>query len=43
MSPPTASPILSEAMLQRFGERAPGYDRENRFFQEDLDDFRRAG
>src|SRR5678816_4556905 len=43
MSPPTASVILSEAMLRRFGERAPGYDRENRCFQEDLDDLRGAG
>lgn len=43
MAPPTASPILSEAMLERFRERAPGYDRENRFFQEDFDDLRRAG
>jgi hypothetical protein len=23
--------ILSDAMLERFAERAPGYDRENRF------------
>ena len=43
MAPPTASPILSEAMLRRFRERAPGYDRENRFFQEDFDDLRQAG
>lgn len=43
MAPPTASAILSEAMLQRFRERAPGYDRDNRFFQEDFDDLRRAG
>jgi len=43
MTPPTASPLLSDAMLQRFRERAPGYDRENRFFQEDFDDLRQAG
>jgi hypothetical protein len=43
MAPPTASPLLSEAMLQRFQERAPGYDRENRFFQEDFDELRQAG
>jgi alkylation response protein AidB-like acyl-CoA dehydrogenase len=43
MTPPTASAILPEAMLQRFRERAPGYDRENRFFQEDFDELRRAG
>ena len=40
MAPPTASPILPEAMLQRFRDRAPGYDRENRFFQEDFDELR---
>ena len=43
MAPLPASTILSEAMLQRFRERAPGYDRENRFFQEDFDDLRRVG
>jgi alkylation response protein AidB-like acyl-CoA dehydrogenase len=43
MAPPAASPILSEAMLQRFRDRAPGYDRENRFFQEDFDELRGAG
>jgi hypothetical protein len=25
-------------MLQRFQERAPQYDRENRFFEEDFED-----
>jgi len=43
MAAPTASPLLSEAMLQRFRERAPGYDRDNRFFHEDFDELRRAG
>src|SRR5262249_36033619 len=43
MTPPTASSMLSEPMLQRFRERAPGYDKENRFFQEDFDDLRKAG
>ena len=43
MAPPTASPILSETMLQRFRDRAPVYDRENRFFQEDFDELRRPG
>jgi len=43
MAPATTSPILPEAMLQRFHERAPGYDRENRFFQEDFDELRGAG
>jgi alkylation response protein AidB-like acyl-CoA dehydrogenase len=43
MSAPTATAILPDAMLQRFRERAPGYDRENRFFQEDFDELRQAG
>jgi alkylation response protein AidB-like acyl-CoA dehydrogenase len=40
---PTASKPLSETMLERFRERAPGYDRDNRFFQEDFDELRKAG
>ena len=28
---------------ERFRDRAPGYDRENRFFQEDFDELREAG
>ena len=43
MAAPTASTILSDAMLERFRERAPGYDRENRFFHEDFDELRDAG
>jgi alkylation response protein AidB-like acyl-CoA dehydrogenase len=43
MAAPTATPILPEAMLKRFRERAPGYDRDNRFFQEDFDELRQAG
>jgi acyl-CoA dehydrogenase-like protein len=43
MAAPTASPLLSETMLQRFRARAPVYDRENRFFQEDFDELREAG
>ena len=43
MAPPPASPILPEAMLQTFRDRAPGYDRENRFFQEDFDDLAEPG
>ena len=35
--------ILPDSMLQRFQERAPVYDRENRFFQEDFDELRAAG
>jgi alkylation response protein AidB-like acyl-CoA dehydrogenase len=43
MTAPAASPLLPEAMLERFRERAPGYDRDNRFFQEDFDELRQAG
>jgi alkylation response protein AidB-like acyl-CoA dehydrogenase len=35
--------LLDEGLLNRFRERAPGYDRENRFFHEDFDDLRAAG
>jgi alkylation response protein AidB-like acyl-CoA dehydrogenase len=35
--------VLSNATLKAFAERCGGYDRENRFFQEDFDDLRRAG
>src|SRR5215471_13755511 len=35
--------VLSDELLQTFGERAPTYDRENRFFAEDFDDLRLAG
>ena len=35
--------VLSEAILQRCAERAPAYDRENRFFQEDFDELKQAG
>jgi len=34
---------LSDDMLNRFHERAPIYDRENRFFDEDFEELRRAG
>jgi alkylation response protein AidB-like acyl-CoA dehydrogenase len=34
---------LTEDMLARFHERAPGYDRDNRFFDEDFEELRRAG
>src|SRR4030081_3059159 len=47
LTPPASGtarePILSDDMLLRFGERAPIYDRENRFFQEDFDELRAAG
>ena len=34
---------FDQAMLDRFRERAPVYDRENRFFQEDFDELKQAG
>ena len=34
--------LLTEAMLQRFAERAPNYDRENRFFKEDFEEIQRT-
>src|SRR5207302_11168762 len=36
-------PVLSDEALQRFGQRAAVYDRENRFFQEDFEELRAAG
>ena len=35
--------LLTEDMLERFDERAPSYDRENQFFQEDFDELRASG
>ncbi|WP_413765539.1 acyl-CoA dehydrogenase family protein [Variovorax sp. Varisp41] len=35
-------PVLAESVLERIGARAAGYDREGRFFDEDLEDLRRA-
>ncbi|HEX6568912.1 MAG TPA: acyl-CoA dehydrogenase family protein [Acidimicrobiales bacterium] len=35
--------LLTDEMLQRFDERAPVYDRENRFFSEDWDELRASG
>src|SRR5260370_19603357 len=35
--------VLSDELIQSFAERAPSYDRENRFFSEDFDDLRLAG
>ena len=35
--------MLSDAMLARFAERAPEYDRDNRFFAEDFADLKQAG
>lgn len=35
--------IISDDMLARFRERAPGYDRDNKFFQEDWDEIKNSG
>ena len=35
--------VLSDALLSRCRERAPEYDRENRFFQEDFNELKAAG
>ena len=39
----TMPSILDKALLDRCRERAPIYDRENRFFQEDFDELQAAG
>lgn len=36
-------PVVSDEVLDHCGERAPGYDRENRFFSEDFAELRDAG
>jgi len=38
-----AASALSDDMLERFEERSPVYDRENRFFAEDFEDLKKAG
>ncbi|HEX8804063.1 MAG TPA: acyl-CoA dehydrogenase family protein [Acidimicrobiales bacterium] len=40
---PTLTQPLTDEMLAHFDERAPVYDRENRFFQEDFDELRASG
>ena len=42
-APETSSSLLSDEMLERFWERAPGYDAENRFFDEDFAELKEAG
>jgi alkylation response protein AidB-like acyl-CoA dehydrogenase len=39
----TPADLLSDEMLARFDERAPNYDRENRFFDEDFAELQAAG
>lgn len=36
-------PVLTDEMLKRFQQRAPEYDRENRFFTEDFEELRDVG
>jgi alkylation response protein AidB-like acyl-CoA dehydrogenase len=44
MAAPTLErPILSEDILKGIAERAPGYDRENKFFSDDFEELRKAG
>lgn len=43
MTGETSSSLLSDEVLERFWERAPGYDAENRFFDEDFADLKEAG
>ena len=35
--------MLTDAMLKRFADRAPGYDRDNQFFEEDFTELKQAG
>jgi alkylation response protein AidB-like acyl-CoA dehydrogenase len=39
----TTQSILDEPLLNRIRDRAAGYDRDNRFFQEDFDELKAAG
>src|SRR5260221_12276781 len=39
----TSGSILSETLLQACRQRAAGYDRDNRFCQEDFDELKAAG
>ncbi|HEX6031471.1 MAG TPA: acyl-CoA dehydrogenase family protein [Tepidiformaceae bacterium] len=43
-APTTERPLeINDEMLARFRQRAPEYDRENRFFQEDWDEIKKTG
>ena len=39
----TSRSVLTQSLLDRCRERAPGYDRDNRFCQEDFDELKAAG
>ena len=41
--PVTTESILTDSLLEKCRERAPVYDRENRFFQEDFEELKAAG
>lgn len=44
MAAPTIErPVLTDDILAGFAERAPVYDRENRFFSDDFEELRKAG
>jgi alkylation response protein AidB-like acyl-CoA dehydrogenase len=43
VAPTTIDSVLTDEMLARFDERAPVYDRENRFFHEDFEELRASG
>lgn len=43
MATATTDRLLSDDILARCMERAPGYDRDNRFFQEDFEEIRKTG
>jgi alkylation response protein AidB-like acyl-CoA dehydrogenase len=40
---PNAGRVVTQDLLESFHQRAPEYDRDNRFCQEDIDDLKRAG
>ena len=40
---PSARTFLSQDLIERCGSRAAGYDRDNKFFQEDWDELKEAG
>jgi alkylation response protein AidB-like acyl-CoA dehydrogenase len=39
----TADSVLSDALLKRCADRAAGYDRDNKFFDEDFKELKEAG
>jgi alkylation response protein AidB-like acyl-CoA dehydrogenase len=42
-TPTTSRELLTDGMLARFDDRAPVYDRENRFFDEDFEELQASG